>query len=99
MLGSINIPFLDVIDKSTHKLLNDTQLRQIFKDIRLDESIILSCGSGVTACILYTALERIGAIYLSVVRLHLLVVILVRWKLDRVRYQEQRELYSIKNQL
>lgn len=67
MPGSVNIPFLDVIDPLTTKLLGDEQIRLLFSGIHLDEPIILSCGSGVTACILYLALERLGALKLSVV--------------------------------
>lgn len=70
MPGSINIPFLDVIDPKTKTMRSDQELLEIFssKNLNLDSPIILTCGSGVTACILYTALEKVGAKSISIVR-------------------------------
>ncbi|PXW90885.1 thiosulfate/3-mercaptopyruvate sulfurtransferase [Streptohalobacillus salinus] len=36
------------------------ELRQVFQDLNPDEEVILSCGSGVSACMNYLALKSIG---------------------------------------
>ncbi|KAG9295131.1 hypothetical protein G9A89_006112 [Geosiphon pyriformis] len=60
---SISIPFDAVIDSSTKTLRNEESLRELFesKNVKLSQPIVLSCGSGITASILYFSLERIGA--------------------------------------
>jgi thiosulfate/3-mercaptopyruvate sulfurtransferase len=66
MPGSINIAFNEVIQSG--EMLSDDQLRKVFQDkgVDLSKDIITSCGSGITASILYLALERIGARHLAV---------------------------------
>lgn len=66
---SISVPFNSVIDLNTKcTLRNDEDLLQLFKskNVDLTKPIVLSCGSGITATILYTALEKIGAKKLAV---------------------------------
>ncbi|MCF6272639.1 MAG: 3-mercaptopyruvate sulfurtransferase [Rhodobacteraceae bacterium] len=59
--GSKNVYYKDLTGpKGT--LLPLDEIREIFDDagIDLDKPIILTCGSGVTACVLAHALERLG---------------------------------------
>ncbi|RHZ72540.1 hypothetical protein Glove_242g154 [Diversispora epigaea] len=66
---SISVPFNSVIDPDTKcTLRKDEELIQLVKskNIDLTKPIVLSCGSGITATILYTALEKIGAKKLAV---------------------------------
>ncbi|KAF0553533.1 Rhodanese-like protein [Gigaspora margarita] len=66
---SISVPFNSVIDPNTkNTFLNDDELKKLFKskNIDLEKPIVLSCGSGVTATMLYTALEKVGAKKLAV---------------------------------
>ncbi|KAJ8122130.1 hypothetical protein O1611_g9920 [Lasiodiplodia mahajangana] len=62
MPGSINIPFSDVLDPKTKAFLPKDQLRKIFEQKGVDPSkpIISSCGTGVTAVVIDTALEEAG---------------------------------------
>ncbi|KAI7890865.1 Rhodanese-like domain-containing protein [Mucor mucedo] len=66
MPGSINIPFGQVIQSG--QMLDDDKLRHVFESngVDISKDIITSCGSGITASILYLALERIGARHLAV---------------------------------
>ncbi|KAI8992065.1 Rhodanese-like domain-containing protein [Mycotypha africana] len=66
MPGSISVPFNEVIQDG--KLLDENKLREVFeaKGVDISKDIITSCGSGITASILYLALERIGARHLAV---------------------------------
>ncbi|KAL5596532.1 uncharacterized protein BROUX77_007216 [Berkeleyomyces rouxiae] len=59
MPGSINIPFGDVLDPTTKKFLAPEELRKLFvaKGLNPDKPVIASCGSGVTACVIETALK------------------------------------------
>ncbi|ORY93571.1 Rhodanese-like domain-containing protein [Syncephalastrum racemosum] len=61
MPGSFSVPFNEVVQDGD--LLAPEDLRRIFegKGIKLDGEIVASCGSGITASILYMALERAGA--------------------------------------
>ncbi|KAI9013749.1 Rhodanese-like domain-containing protein [Phycomyces nitens] len=63
MPNSISVPFNEVIDPTSGKLLDDEALRKLFasKNVDLTKPVITSCGSGITASILYLALERAGA--------------------------------------
>ncbi|CAG8490977.1 4508_t:CDS:2 [Dentiscutata heterogama] len=66
---SISVPFNSIIDPNIKTtFLNDDELKKLFqsKNIDLEKPIVLSCGSGVTATMLYTALEKIGAKKLAV---------------------------------
>jgi thiosulfate/3-mercaptopyruvate sulfurtransferase len=58
MPGSINIPFDTVLDPATKAFFPPEKLREIFqgKGIDPNKPIISSCGTGVTACVLETAL-------------------------------------------
>lgn len=56
--GSINIPFTEVLDPSTKAFLPVDKLREVFanKGVDPEKPIISTCGTGVTACIIETAL-------------------------------------------
>ncbi|CAM1509977.1 Fc.00g003120.m01.CDS01 [Cosmosporella sp. VM-42] len=60
--GSINIPFNAVLDPESKAFLPADKLKKIFEDKKVDPSkpIISSCGTGVTACVLETALGESG---------------------------------------
>ncbi|KAK2021457.1 rhodanese-like domain-containing protein [Colletotrichum zoysiae] len=62
MPGSINIPFNAVLDPETKAFYPPEKLRQIFQEKGVDpeKPIISSCGTGVTACVIETALEVAG---------------------------------------
>lgn len=66
MPGSISVAFNEVVESG--QMLDDDSLRQVFegKGVDINKEIITSCGSGITASILYLALERIGAKHLAV---------------------------------
>lgn len=59
-------PFPNVLEPDTFlKLKSPSELRQAFEDVGVnvddtDTKLYLSCGSGVTACILATALQECG---------------------------------------
>ncbi|RUS18141.1 Rhodanese-like domain-containing protein [Endogone sp. FLAS-F59071] len=64
MPGSISVPFGEVLDPATGEMLEPDELKRLFKSKGLDlaeQEIVASCGSGITASILYLALERAGA--------------------------------------
>lgn len=62
MPGSINIPFNEVLDPQTKAFLPKEQLKKFFenKGVDPDKPIISSCGSGVTAVVVETALNEAG---------------------------------------
>lgn len=62
MPGSINIPFSSVLDPETKAFLPADQLKKLFEAKGVDPSkpIISSCGTGVTAVAIETALEEAG---------------------------------------
>lgn len=62
MPGSINIPFTEVLDPQTKAFLPKDQLKKLFADKGLDPNkpIISSCGTGVTAVVIDTALNEAG---------------------------------------
>ncbi|KAI1801180.1 thiosulfate sulfurtransferase [Daldinia bambusicola] len=62
MPGSINIPFSAVLDPETKAFLPKEQLQKLFKEKGVDPSrpIISTCGTGVTAVVIDTALEEAG---------------------------------------
>ena len=64
--NSLNIPFNKVLHDNQFK--SDDELKLLFTEhgVDLDNPITLSCGSGVTACVLYMALEKAGARSISV---------------------------------
>jgi len=56
--NSINIPYLRVLnDDGTFKSV--TELKDVFKEIPQNKPLVFSCGSGVTACILFLAAQRV----------------------------------------
>ncbi|KAK3935457.1 Rhodanese-like domain-containing protein [Diplogelasinospora grovesii] len=59
MPGSISIPFDAVLDPETKAFLPAEKLREIFAEKGVDPAkpIISSCGTGVTACVVETALN------------------------------------------
>jgi thiosulfate/3-mercaptopyruvate sulfurtransferase len=68
MPNSINIPFSEIIDPNSKTMLPVNELKTLFdkKGIDLTRPIITSCGSGVTASMLYAALKEVGANDVSV---------------------------------
>lgn len=62
MPGSINIPFSSVLDPVTKAFLPKDQLKKLFEEKGVDPSrpIISTCGTGVTAVVIDTALEEAG---------------------------------------
>lgn len=62
MPGSINLPFTAVLDPETKAFYEPEKLRKIFQEKGIDpeKPIVSSCGSGVSACILETALDVAG---------------------------------------
>ena len=59
MPGAVNLPFANLFEKGLLK--SDEQIERLVKPLVGDaESVICSCGSGVTACILAFALQRVG---------------------------------------
>ncbi|CAM0948969.1 unnamed protein product [Alopecurus aequalis] len=59
--GSKCVPFPQVLD-SSQKLLSADELRKRFEQegVSLDQPIVTSCGTGVTACVLALGLHRLG---------------------------------------
>jgi thiosulfate/3-mercaptopyruvate sulfurtransferase len=61
MPGAVNVPFNLLIDSATGGLKSKDQLRDIFGDaLSVEQGIITTCGSGVTACVLALALYHLG---------------------------------------
>lgn len=58
MPGARNVPAVNIIENGT--LTDDEGLMEAFEDIDLDRPIVTSCGSGVTAAILWLGLEVLG---------------------------------------
>jgi thiosulfate/3-mercaptopyruvate sulfurtransferase len=59
--GAKSLPFADLIDPATKTLLPSEQLREKLNAAGLTEGpVIVSCGSGVTACVIALALNEIG---------------------------------------
>ena len=54
---------MEIVDPKTKTLLPKDQLADLFKikGVDLDKPIVTTCGSGVTAAMLYFALEYLGA--------------------------------------
>lgn len=56
--NSINLPYTKVLDNG--KFRNEEELKSIFKFLeKEDKPIVFSCGSGITACVVYLASEFI----------------------------------------
>ena len=65
MPGAINIPYRSIVqDDDLLKFRSKEELQQIFDeagvDVKSDRRIILTCGSGVSVCHLWCALEECG---------------------------------------
>ncbi|CAI4218743.1 unnamed protein product [Parascedosporium putredinis] len=62
MPGSISMPFNALLDPETKAFLEPEKLRQIFeqKGVDPEKPILSSCGTGVTACVIETALDIAG---------------------------------------
>jgi thiosulfate/3-mercaptopyruvate sulfurtransferase len=60
MPGSTSLPFQELLNPDTKQLLSKEELRQIFeaKGLSPDKPLISTCGSGVTAAIIETALKQ-----------------------------------------
>lgn len=60
--GSCNVPFVELLDPATYKMLSPEQIttRFIQAGIDLECPIIATCGSGITASVLALALYTIG---------------------------------------
>ncbi len=60
--GSINVPFGALQDPETGTFRPVDDMRTAFESagVDLDAPIVTSCGSGVTACVLYLGLEMLG---------------------------------------
>lgn len=60
--GSINLPFGDLIDPQTRTMRPATELNARFTEAGIDmkKPVIVSCGSGVTACVVALALHLSG---------------------------------------
>lgn len=62
MPGAVSIPFNAVLDPETKAFLPRDQLKKFFEEKGVDATkpIISTCGTGVTACVIETALEEAG---------------------------------------
>jgi thiosulfate/3-mercaptopyruvate sulfurtransferase len=64
MPGAVNLPFTNLLvpDSSTFKSNEEmaTLIKEAGIDIDTDKRIVVSCGSGVTACVVATALQVCG---------------------------------------
>ena len=60
--GAVNLPFAEVINPETRTILPADQLAAKFLQVGItpDKPVILSCGSGVTACVVAFALHLTG---------------------------------------
>lgn len=60
--GSVNVPFADLIDEKTRCMLPADQLKARFDTAGIDakQPVVISCGSGVTACTVALALNLLG---------------------------------------
>ena len=58
MPGARNVPFAAVVAEG--RLADEAAIRAAFADVDLDRPIVTSCGSGVSAAILWLALEAAG---------------------------------------
>lgn len=59
MPGAANVPWSTVLDGGC-RLADDASIRAAFAGVDLERPIVTSCGSGVSAAVLWLALEAIG---------------------------------------
>ena len=59
--GSVSVPFTELLEEG--RLKGDEALAAVFAErgVALDEPLVTTCGSGVTAAVVSLALERLGA--------------------------------------
>ncbi len=61
MPGALNLPYVELVGPDGTMLPSDqVRVRLAEAGVRLDRPIIATCGSGVSACTLLLALERLG---------------------------------------
>ena len=67
--GSSCIPFSRIINKNNHTFKNKDELNQIFEEVinTDDNSIVFSCGSGITASVLALAYSLINTKYIPTI--------------------------------
>jgi len=58
--GSHNIPFAMLLDPETGKMKDIDALREIFGAVPANAHIVISCGSGVTACVIALGFHLLG---------------------------------------
>lgn len=61
--GSYNLPFVQLIDRSNGLLKSPEEITELFKQAGIntkEKPIAVSCGSGVTACVVALALHELG---------------------------------------
>ena len=67
--GSLNLPFMNIIDPHTKKMITSDRVEDFFKTVGVtpSEKAVFTCGSGVTACVLalsaYNAGQKNPAVY------------------------------------
>lgn len=68
MPHAINLPFTQLIHPGTNSLKSVEELKSIFmeKGIDLNQPLTVSCGSGMTACVVYAAAQLVGMKEVSV---------------------------------
>ena len=64
--GSVNVPFNTLVNSDDSTMLNTEQLKEKFQNAQVDldvgKPLIVSCGSGVTACNVILGLELVGKV-------------------------------------
>ncbi|KAI9702293.1 MAG: hypothetical protein M1820_006225 [Bogoriella megaspora] len=60
--GSVSVPVPELLDPKTKQFLPQEKLKELFekKGVDMEEPVISSCGTGVTATIIDTALQQAG---------------------------------------
>lgn len=68
MPGARNLPFGAMVDPQTGLFISNEAIRTKFQEAGIDlgKPVITTCGSGVTACVLAFALDRVGHHHWSV---------------------------------
>lgn len=58
--GSLNVPYAGLIDPSTGLLRKKDELKNALGQVDASKPVVVSCGSGVTACVVALALYQTG---------------------------------------